>query len=49
MDDVERLIKASNLEMGLLDYFSNPTVEQAHALRILNAQFHADMDISIKN
>lgn len=45
MDDVETILKASNLELALLEYFSEPTVEQAHALRILNAQLQADQQI----
>lgn len=44
-NDVETILKASNLELALLEYFPQPTVEQAHALRILNAQLQADMDI----
>lgn len=46
MDDTEVICKASNLEMAMLEYFSNPTIEQHHAMQILTAKLQADMQIA---
>lgn len=46
MNDVDTIIKASNIEMALATYFDYPTVEEAHALKIINARLQADQEIS---
>jgi len=42
MDDVERLLAASNLEIALADYFQVPSVDEAKALRVIVARLQDD-------
>jgi len=42
MDDVERLLEASNLEIALAAYFPVPSVEEAKALSVIVARFQDD-------
>ena len=48
MEDTEVICKASNLEVALFDYFPYPTIEERHALAILNARFESDKRICMK-
>lgn len=41
--EVDRVIKAQNLEVALAEYFSQPTKEQSGALQILVRDLQADI------